>query len=276
MVLQEVPQEAIEKGKEQVAEILSSLSSSEGNRYISTDDPRVIGAGNQAVVIALEPIAVDIRTIYLVAKLPRFKSLSNSGRHTLAICYERNPGQLEDIIKRLKVMGFNNIPFHHEVQLVDGYNSTDKIGKLSPYYYDLSLDLREGGKYDVYEMDCLPFKTLRNGKELFEEYLSALKKLHVKTDFTGQCTINRFAFSKYWVGTASGHENVLEAARHIFLARVDKEMEGQLLIGDLDHISLGKTEIGSHFYGTVLTRAGELYRALRVPDLAKVPDPFKM
>jgi len=274
-----VPWLVSQEGQRRANELIASLETRDFKlggspvrcRSISRTDPRVIGAGSHSVVLGLEPIAFCSMEYHLAAKLP-YEGVLDTENYVIGAANDRQD-RLATYTDILREWGFDNIPFHKEVVLVHWWDMLRGDDHVSPHRYDLTVDLREGGKYVVYDLESLPFKELANGREIYQQYLDSLKLIHVKTDVGGRWGDRRYSVS-------GRHTNPQRVVQHIFLARVNKETSvGELVLGDLNHANFKKRGFFGRQRLTLedyfKARQAEKERALApLPESLQVPNPF--
>ena len=221
--------EAISQAKEDMEGILGHLDvvrHLDGGGYLlmSKDHPSLIGRGDLALVLAL--------TRQMVAKIVFFDETDeHKGQYALEGLYVGEvPNSIEKTVSALREMGFDNILDHVEInRYPDGKPDG---GYICPYFYHVSPDLREEGKYTVFSIDEFPFDHVENGGVLAIQVEESLQKIKANID-SGE-----YALEVDHHGTSDSPD---EALRKMFIGRVNNETnQGQLFFADLDHCVIRK------------------------------------
>lgn len=101
-----------------------------------------------------------------------------------------------------------------------------------PHYFMQMPDLTEGGKYFVVDVLDAHFDQLGNGRALRQEFYHNID--HMRRISQGEVP--------YLTLEARGHGSIDESFRHTFFVRIDKSNYGELVLGDLEHVTLKTNE----------------------------------
>ena len=209
-------------------------------RVIPIDDPRIVKklvrkkAGEHAIgtlVLELGNFGTEKDRIDLVSKFcytkddnpknpKNYELWSGSGLHL----YQN----LDNTITFLKKIGITNIPFYQQF----GVDMLDK--NICPTIYHLAVDLREGGRYSLYDIDEFPFERALNGDEVQRD-VQRIQTIIISAVCSGN----------YYLEVDDRHsaekkDKVHKAIGRIMIGRVDNYTNiGDIVIGDLDHIAFG-------------------------------------
>jgi hypothetical protein len=197
--------------------------------------PAYMGRGTTSVVFDLGEIVGDEKTSgFMCGKVNQYADKKvyhhNVPKETLYLhcdSVQFSPSSADRLYKTifsLKKMGFD-VPFQEQY----GMKKQDRT-----FYFIICDNLCQGEKYKVEDARGFRFEKLANGKELKEEYESAVEKI-----LDSQKNGYEISYSPH-----SPEGDVREATEKIFLVQYDaKNSEGRLKIGDLNHIKIGHPDI---------------------------------
>ena len=194
------------------------------NTLLPKDHPKLIGKGETALVFGLLGGIVG-----KVIDYSENEGIPNT--YTLVGSYVGgSPRAVELTVKALREMGFRNVLDHVDVRYTNKAGEVN--GVIMPYWFNLSPDLRESGKYDVYSIEAFPFDSVNNGQELIIQLDTSLSR--IKSEIKSE----KYVLQVDYHGTRDKPD---EALRKMFIGRVDKQIkQGELFFADLNHCVINR------------------------------------
>lgn len=207
---------------------------------VPCDHPRLFGRGTNALIFSIDDVCEDYTRpetqLFLAGKVSGYAKKTEAfpeipeGHYLLVGTRSGLSGiyiihsTLETTLAALRDAGLEQKGI--TIPRIVEYDS-EIHGKHM--YITIMPDLREGGKYTVSDADGFMFHALTNGKELsrnFEEISQQLYLFVVSSQYKLHCAAHGF------------EDNPLEAIRHLFFVRYDASHEGQLIVGDVNHLGI--------------------------------------
>jgi hypothetical protein len=233
---QYMPQEVVRTAKYKMGDIIGSLAGDEdlGIPVISRDDTRVVNAGNTAVVLELGNCGTEQNPFYVVGKIIAAKDEESQNYILWGPCIGKvKPRMVEETVRSLREIGVENVVDHREFETeVD-----------SPRYYHLCPDLREGGRFEIHEIDpFIKLQTLGNREEARDNFAAnyGIIRRMVNIREGDNITPARSRGSRYILESdthASIDGSPSRSLRNLFLGRRDLETGlGEVFVADLDHL----------------------------------------
>lgn len=196
---------------------------------VPRDHPALIARGTNSLVFELPPVETEGRTEYMVGKIFKytesstFEGVPENEFHAVGC----NSGLIMGAYGLpMTIHWLRQIEPSLDIPPMEEYSSSFG-GKY--LYFSIMPDLRQGGTYQVGEVDEDLLRKLKNGDELRTNH----KDLSAR--------IVEGVSAQNLVLNPAGHgseEDILPAIQHMFLVQYDAENVGRLIAGDLNHFAI--------------------------------------